>query len=110
MGNSTLSLQTVYDAIVAKGIPDPRMNPSGYGDVLALELGSEVMADLICERFNWKFNRGVAQPIYTNSYQQDYPQPAQQAGPIGWEKIAILSTSTIRSCPNPCGIQNGSGN
>lgn len=84
MGNSSISLQSVYDAIAAKGIPDPRAVPSGYGDILALELATQVMADLICERFNWKWNRAVAAPIYTNSYQQDYPQPAQTAGVIGW--------------------------
>jgi hypothetical protein len=84
MALSTISLDQVLNVICAKGIPDPRVQPSGYGDDLALELGNETMADLLTERFNWKFNRGVARPIYTNTWQQDYPQPAQAAGIIGW--------------------------
>lgn len=84
MGNSTKSIQSVYDTIVAKGVPDPRMNASGYGDTLALELASQVLAELICDRYNWKWNRATATPFLTNSWQQDYPQLAQAAGPIGW--------------------------
>lgn len=42
------------------------------------------MADLLTQRFNWKFNRALAAPFYTNSYQQDYPQPAQPGGIIAW--------------------------
>ncbi|OYV36708.1 MAG: hypothetical protein B7Z80_14865 [Rhodospirillales bacterium 20-64-7] len=97
MGNSSISLQSVYDAIAAKGVPDPRAVPSGYGDILALELATQVMADLICERFNWKWNRAVAAPIYTNSYQQDYPQPAQTAGVIGWGEDC--DGIILRHCP-----------
>ncbi|MGA9668409.1 MAG: hypothetical protein WBQ94_04330 [Terracidiphilus sp.] len=97
---STISLQAAYDACAAKSVFDPRNAPSGYGDSLALELGSEVMADLLggatnargeVTRFNWKFNRGVAAPFQLNSWQQDYPQPAQAAGIIGWgEECDIL--------------------
>lgn len=84
MGNSTIKLGNVFNVIAAKGIPDPRGGPSGYGDQLALECASEVMADIVCERYNQKWNRAYAAPFYTNSFQQDYPQLAQAAGPIGW--------------------------
>jgi hypothetical protein len=84
VGNSTIKLGTVFNVIAAKGIPDPRGGPSGYGDQLALECASEVMADIVCERYNQKWNRAFAAPFYTNSFQQDYPQLAQTAGPIGW--------------------------
>lgn len=93
MPSSTKSLQSVFDTIAAKGVPDPRNLPSGYGDLLALELGTQTMADLLAgavnargevTRFNWKFNRAVARAFQLNSWQQDYPQPAQTAGIIGW--------------------------
>ena len=91
MGNSTLQLASVYDAIAAKGVPDPRQGPSGYGDVLTIELANQVMADLVCERYNWKWNSAVATPFLTNSWQQDYPQLAQPKGPIGWgERCTII--------------------
>lgn len=32
------------------------------------------MSDLLSNRFNWKWNSKNAQPFYTNSFQQDYPQ------------------------------------
>lgn len=84
MANSTILLRDVYNTIAAKGIPDPRGGPSGYGDQLALECASEVMADMVCDRYNWKWNRAKATPFFTNSFQQDYPQLAQPGGPIGW--------------------------
>src|ERR1700678_3122844 len=74
MGNSTVTLQSVNDFVAAGGVANPLNQPSGYGTQLALTLGSDVMADFIAERFNWKWNSIVAAPFYTNSWQQDYPQ------------------------------------
>jgi hypothetical protein len=74
MGNSTVTLQSVIDFNKAKGAPSPLDMPSGYGTQLALTLGTDTMADIIAERFNWKWNSQVAAPFYTNSWQQDYPQ------------------------------------
>jgi hypothetical protein len=101
LGNSTITLQTVYDTIVAKGIPDPRLNASGYGDTLAVELASQIMAELIAERFNWKWNRATAAAILTNSWQQDYPQPAQKAGEIGWGEDSDLIDINNTVIPKP---------
>lgn len=96
MGSSTIKLQQVLDTLTAKGIPNPRENASGYGDQMALDLASQVFADIACERFNWKWNRADAVPFLTNSWQQDYPQLAQPNGPIGWgedcDAIDILNT------------------
>jgi hypothetical protein len=96
MGNSTLTIETVLDELAAKGGFDPRNAPSGFNLNLILGLASDTMADLITERFNWKFNRQIAAPFLTNSFQQDYPQPAQAAGLIGWgddcDKIDINNT------------------
>src|SRR5665213_3353402 len=101
MGNSTIKLATVYNTICAQGIPDPRLNASGYGDALALRLANDVMADLVCERLNQKWNRATALPIYTNSWQQDYPQPAQPAGAIGWGEDSDLIDINNTVIPKP---------
>jgi hypothetical protein len=101
MAVSTISLNAALDIVTAKGIFDPRKQPSGYGDVLAQELGSEVMADLVCERFNWKWNRAVAQAIYTNSWQQDYPQIAQPGGIIGWGEDCDIVDINNTVIPKP---------
>lgn len=74
MPSSTVSLQSVIDNITSQGVPSPLANPSGFGESLALDIANDVMGDLIAERFNWKWNRAVAAPFYTNSWQQDYPQ------------------------------------
>lgn len=84
MAVSTMTLAIALDTLAAKGIPDPRNQSGNYGLTLALRLGTRVMSDLISPRYNWAFNRAVAAPFYTNSWQQDYPQPANAAGPIAW--------------------------
>ena len=84
MGNSTIKLADMFDIVAGRGIPDPRQGAAGYGNKVALDAANDAMADLICERFNWKFNSQIAAPFYTNGWQQDYPQLAQAAGPISW--------------------------
>ncbi|MBA0087514.1 MAG: hypothetical protein HRJ53_21220, partial [Acidobacteria bacterium Pan2503] len=101
MAVSSRTLQGVYNVICAQGIPDPRAQGSGYGDDLALDLATRVMADLITERFNWKFNRAVANPIYTNSWQQDYPQLAQPGGPIEWGEDCDILDVNNTTIPKP---------
>lgn len=104
MGSSTITLERVLDTLTAKGIPNPRENASGYGDQMALDLATQVFADIACERFNWKWNRADATPFLTNSWQQDYPQLAQPNGPIGWgedcDAIDILNTQLPRTLRN----------
>lgn len=96
MGNSSLSIETILDEQAAMGIYDPRSGPSGFNLNLILRLANDTMADIIAERFNWKFNRAMAAPFLTNTFQQDYPQPAQVSGAIGWgddcDKIDINNT------------------
>lgn len=93
---STVTLQSVDDYVAAQGKPTPLSSAtSGFGPMLALEFFNGVMRDLIDQRFNWKWNRATAPPIYTNSWQQDYPQPGNTD--IGWleemTQIQINSTS-----------------
>ncbi|MGB9408418.1 MAG: hypothetical protein WCA89_12835 [Terracidiphilus sp.] len=105
VGNSSITLENVFDEQAAMGIYDPRNAPSGYGLQLALRLGNDTLSDLIAGppgpngeylRFNWKWNRAIATPFLTNSFQQDYPQLAQPSGIVGWgddcDKIDINNT------------------
>lgn len=94
-GGSTISVQSCFDVLAGKGIPDPRANASGYGSALALDIANSVMADIIAERFNWKWNRVIAPPFYTNSFQCDYPQVGIRN--IGWgedcDRVDINNTA-----------------
>lgn len=101
MAKSSITIQTLFNVIAAQGIADPRNLPSGYGDDLALNLASQVMSELISQRFNWKFNRAVANPIYTNSWQQDYPQPTQPGGQIGWGEDCDICDINNTAYPKP---------
>lgn len=96
MGNSSVSVQSVIDHIVTQGIPSPLSHPAGYGTQLALDIGTDVMSDLISKRFNWKWNRHLAPALYTNSWQQDYPYPGT-VNTMGWlenaDRIDINNTS-----------------
>lgn len=100
MAISTKTLQSVYNVIAAQGIPDPRAQAGGYGDDLALDLAQRVMGDLITQRFNWNFNRAMA-AVYTNSWQQDYPQLAQAGGPIGWGDGCDICDINSTTIPKP---------
>ncbi len=101
MANSSFSLNSVVDGLVARGMIDPRNLPSGYAETLGLELGNDAMADLISSRFNWKFNRATAKPFPTNSWQQDYPQLAQKAGIIGWGEDCHMVDINNTMIPKP---------
>jgi hypothetical protein len=102
MGNSTITLQRVYDSIISKpGVYDPRKQPAGFGDWQAIDLANQVMADLIVDRYNWKFNSQVAPPFYTNSWQQDYPQVALPGGPIGWGETCTAVDINNTMTPKP---------
>lgn len=86
----------MIDNCVTQGAPSPLSHPSGYGTQLAIEMGNDVMSDLISERFNWKWNRKMATPVTTNSWQQDYPIAGADNW-MGWlenaDRIDINNTS-----------------
>lgn len=101
MGNSTYTLENLLDIVAGENIPDPRNLPSGYGDQVAMQAATNTMAALLTEQFNWKFNRAVANPIYTNGLQQDYPQPAQSGGLIGWGEDCDICDINNTQYPKP---------
>ena len=100
-GNSTYTLRSVLDGLVGRGMKDPSKQASGVGLTLTLELANDAMADLICERFNWKWNSALAVPFLTNSWQQDYPQLAQPNGPIGWGEDCTQTDINNTMIPKP---------
>lgn len=100
-GNSTYTLRSVLDGLIGRGMKDPTKAPSGVGQTLTLELANDAMADLICERFNWKFNSALATPFLTNSWQQDYPQIAQPNGVIGWGEDCTQTDINNTMIPKP---------
>ena len=99
MGNSTITLQKILDRVAAKGIPTPLSIAAGYGPDLALSMASDVMSEIIAERFNWKWNRATAAPFYTNSFQQDYPQTGLTN--IGWGEDADRVDINNTAMPKP---------
>src|SRR6201986_2246949 len=99
MGSSTVSLQSVVDNAVTQGAPNPLTHPSGYGTALAIDIANDTMSTLINERFNWKWNRKLAPPIFTNSWQQDYPCVGNTD--IGWLENADRIDINNSSYPKP---------
>jgi hypothetical protein len=85
----------------------PTQQPGGDGVRLALTIGNDVMAAIVAERFNPKWNRATASPFYTNSYQQDYPQ--LELVDIGWgedvDKVDINNTAMPK--PTNAGTAGG---
>lgn len=102
MGNSTIQLQDVFAYTKAKGIPIPTEQPGGYGTRLALKIGNDILSAIVAERFNPKWNREVAQPFLTNSYQQDYPQKGLVN--IGWLEEADRVDINNTAIPKPTNV------
>jgi hypothetical protein len=102
MGSSTTSLQSLVDYVCSLGEMQPVIPASGFGIATALTMCTDVMADLISQRFNWKWNRFKIPPFYTISWQQDYAQlgsalPYQ----LGWLEGAYWVDINNTALPKP---------
>lgn len=101
MANSTVKLvQIVRDAQLHPDLA-PVIQSSTGGSALepALTIASNVMTELICEKFNFKFNRIPNLPFfYTNSYQQDYGLNVVN---LGWLEYGVLLDINNTSTPQP---------
>jgi hypothetical protein len=86
VGSSTVTIQAIVDAVASMGELIPVLPTGGYSTKTALTIASDVMASLISQRFNWKWNRMKVPPFYTNSWQQDYAQLSitRWPAPLGW--------------------------
>lgn len=99
MGNSTRTVQSVVD--YARTFPDiaPVIDASGFQNVLALRKANQVMADLLAEPFNWKFNSFNVTPFYTISWQQDYAIPGLTT--LSWIERADIVDINNTQYPQP---------
>lgn len=99
MGNSTRTLQNVVDYAKTIGDLMVGMPVGGYTNFLALEIANDVMAEMLAQRFNWKFNRLKVPVFYTNSWQQDYA--SVNVANVGWLEHAIVIDINNTALPKP---------
>lgn len=102
MGNSSISIQSIADYISSLGELTPVLPTGGFSVQTALTIATDVMNDLIAQRFNWRWNRMILPPFYTISWQQDYAglnmlYPA----PIGWLETGWWVDINNTSYPKP---------
>jgi len=100
MGNSTVSIQSLIDYVSSAGELGPVLPTGGYSLTAALTNATDVMLDMVAQRFNWKWNRMKVRPFYTSSWQQDYAQLAQ-ANRIGWIENAYWVDINNTALPKP---------
>lgn len=91
-------LQQVVDFASTIGDLSPVLRAGGYSTEPAMTIASDVMTELLSERFNWKFNRMIVPPFLTNSWQQDYVSAVNN---IGWLEHAAAIDINNTSLPKP---------
>jgi hypothetical protein len=92
----------VVDYTSSLGELTPVLPTGGYSVNTALTMATDVMADLISQRFNWKWNREKIPPFYTNSWQQDYAGiGSKYPAPIGWLETAYWVDINNTALPKP---------
>lgn len=102
MGSSTTTLQSIVDFVSSLGELQPVMPTGGYSVNTALTMATDVMSDLISQRFNWKWNRMKIPPWYTISWQQDYAGLTQSwPARIGWLEGAYWVDINNTALPKP---------
>ena len=73
MGNSTITLQQIFDSISAIGDIQTVFDATGgWADQPAITIANDVMKELLSIRFPWKWNRIRILPFPLISVQQDY--------------------------------------
>jgi hypothetical protein len=102
MPNSTTTLRSIVDYLCSLGELGGVLPASGYGVNTWLTMGTDVMAQLIAQRFNWKWNRMKIPPWYTISWQQDYAGlGSTYPSPIGWLESAYWIDINNTALPKP---------
>lgn len=101
--NSTVTIQDVNDYVSSMGELQPVLPVGGYSTVIACGIATDVMQQLISQRFNFKWNRMKVPPFYTNSWQQDYAQFSKTTwdGPLGWIEGAYWIDINNTALPKP---------
>ena len=102
MGSSTTSIQSIADYVSSMGEIAPILPTGGYSVQTALTMATDVMAELISQRFNFKWNREKIPPFYTNSWQQDYAGIGSTwPAPMGWMEGAYWIDINNTALPKP---------
>lgn len=102
MGSSTTSIQSVADYCSALGELMPVLPSGGFSVATALTMATDVMSELIAERFNWKWNRMKLPVFYTNSWQQDYAGLSTRwPAYIGWLEQSYWIDINNTALPKP---------
>lgn len=100
--NSTTTIQSVADYCSSMGELMPILPSGGFSVATALTMATDVMSELISERFNWKWNRMKLPAFYTNSWQQDYAQLSLGwPSAIGWLEGAYWVDINNTALPKP---------
>jgi hypothetical protein len=81
----------------------PVLPTGGFSTLTALTMATDVMAAMIAQRFNWRWNRMKVPPFYTSSWQQDYAQLSISTwpSPIGWIEGAYWVDINNTALPKP---------
>jgi len=80
----------------------PVLPVGGYAVQTLLTMATDVMSELISQRFNFKWNREKIPPFYTNSWQQDYAGfSSTWRAPIGWMEGAYWIDINNTALPKP---------
>ncbi len=100
MGNSTVTLQQVVDSVAAIGDLNPVLiSTGGYSSEPAVTIANDVMEDLMCERFPWKWNR-MKYPVFALvSRQQDYASLTVKN--LGWLENGYRVQANTTIIPPP---------
>lgn len=87
MGSSTVTIESIVDYVSTMGELAPVLPVGGFSIKLATGIATDVIRDLLAQRFPFKWNRFKAPSFYTNSWQQDYAQ-------VGLKKVDWLESAT----------------
>jgi hypothetical protein len=92
---SNITLQEIVDVTQTLGDTEPIINAGGFTEKVALSIANTVMTAICAVAFPWKWNEFNTQPIYSNSYQQDYATvvPAGLSGTLSLTSISAVSAS-----------------
>lgn len=100
---SSIPLQHIVDIAQTYGDLEPILNVGGQAQTVALSIANTVMNAICAVSFPWKWNEFNIQPIYSNSFQQDYAM----ALPAGVSGTLTLTSITQVSAAQGTAVYNG---
>lgn len=97
--NSSITLQNIVD--YARTMPElnPVLAVGGFSQQPALTIATDTMIAMLSSAMNFKFNRQIVPPFYTNSWQQDYAVPGVIN--LGWIEHSYMVDINNTALPPP---------